>query len=210
MAGVAHGVAGMALALMALQRHAPQDNYLATVRGGIAFTDRLFDEHEGNWIDTRMEHRRDDDGRLSGTFQTAWCHGAAGIMLARLQAAEIDREQAARHLRFAERAAAAVVRGLQTKLAQRQCDASLCHGIFGLNEALVTYARAVGDTEIETTALETALTLLSRYRALNDWPSGINAGGPNPSLMVGAAGIGYHLLRLAARGPAPPILTLFA
>ena len=103
-----------------------------------------------------------------------------------------------------------MARGLQGKLAQRQCDASLCHGIFGLNEALSTYARAVGDAEVETVTLETAATLLSRYRALNDWPSGINAGGPNPSLMVGAAGIGYHLLRLAARGHLPPILTLFA
>ncbi|HVZ52189.1 MAG TPA: lanthionine synthetase LanC family protein [Pseudolabrys sp.] len=210
MAGVAHGAAGMALALMALYRHAPQENYLDTVRGGLAFTDRLFDEREGNWIDTRMEHRRADDGRLTGTFQTAWCHGAAGIMLTRLQAAEIDPPQAARHLRFAEHAAAAVVRGLKAKLAQRQGDATLCHGIFGLNEALASYARTVGDSERETTALETAVTLLSRYRALNDWPSGINAGGPSPSLMVGAAGIGYHLLRLAARGPVPPILTLFA
>jgi lantibiotic modifying enzyme len=209
MAGVAHGAAGIALALMALHRRDPDPAYLTAVRGGLAFTDLLYEDAEGNWADARFEHTR-IDGRLTGTFQTAWCHGAAGIMLVRLQAMQADPDQSARHRHLAGRAAAAVGRGLEAKLSERQSDATLCHGVFGLSEALMTYARAVDDPEAEAASMAVAGTSLARYRELEHWPSGINAGGPSPSLMVGAAGIGYHMLRLAGRGPVPPILTLFA
>jgi lantibiotic modifying enzyme len=209
MAGVAHGAAGMALALMALHRRVPDPAYLAAVRGALAFTDQLYDETEGNWVDARFEHTR-SDGRLTGTFQTGWCHGAAGIMLVRLQAMEADPEHAARHRHMAQRAAAAVSRGLDVKLSTRQSDVTLCHGLFGMSEALMSYGRMVGDADAEAKSLEAASVVLPVYRGLGEWPSGINAGGPNPSLMVGAAGVGYHLLRLAARGSVPPILTLFS
>ena len=207
MAGVAHGAAGIALALMALHQRLPNPAYVAAVRGGLAFADRLYDESEGNWVDARFEYSR-NDGRISGTFQTAWCHGAAGIMLVRLHAAAADPEQASLHRRMAHRAAATIAHGLDQKLSQRQCDATLCHGLFGLSEALTTYGRAVGDDSCEAKSLHVASLLLPRYHGLEQWPSGINAGGPSPSLMVGAAGVGYHLLRLAGRGAVPPILTL--
>ena len=57
-------------------------------------------------------------------------------------------------------------------------------------------------------AFVTATELVRRYDACGDWPSGVNAGGPNPSLMIGEAGIGYHLLRLTAAGSIPCILSL--
>lgn len=207
MAGVAHGAAGIALALMALHRRAPDPAYLAAARGGLAFTDLLYDESEGNWVDTRFDYAR-NGGRMTGTFQSAWCHGAAGILLVRLNAIEADPEQAPRHRHIAERAAATVARAVDQKLSQRQSDATLCHGLFGLSEALMTYGRTVGDASFASKSLGVATTLVSHYRAIEQWPSGINAGGPSPSLMVGAAGVGYHLLRLAARGAVPPILTL--
>lgn len=209
MAGVAHGAAGVALAMMALYQRVPDPAYLAAARGALAFTDLLYDETEGNWVDTRMEHAR-IGGRLTGTFQTGWCHGAAGIMLVRLRAIDMEPTEAKKHRALASRAAESVASGLNAKISVPQADASLCHGLFGSNDALATYARAVGDEDAEAKSLDMAIALLPRYSELEQWPSGINAGGPNPSLMVGTAGIGYHLLRLAGRQSVAPILTLLS
>jgi hypothetical protein len=39
-----------------------------------------------------------------------------------------------------------------------------------------------------------------------DWPSGMPSGGPSPALLLGTAGIGYHLLRLHDPARVPPVL----
>ncbi|HZW30379.1 MAG TPA: lanthionine synthetase LanC family protein, partial [Isosphaeraceae bacterium] len=51
-------------------------------------------------------------------------------------------------------------------------------------------------------------SLIDRHSASADWPSGRSSGGPNPSLMIGTAGIGYTLLRLHDPGGVPSILLL--
>jgi lantibiotic modifying enzyme len=208
MTGLAHGAAGMALALLGLYRETGTARYLETARGALAFTDALYSPEQGAWIDTRFPHNS-DDGPLQGRFQSGWCHGGAGIILVRRLAAEIDAEQADVHLGYARAGVGAAARAMAEMLPRHHQDASLCHGLLGHGEALHDFARAVGDRALEAECLAAAATLAARHHALSAWPSGINAGGPNPSLMVGSAGIGYHLLRLARPGLAPPILTLF-
>jgi lantibiotic modifying enzyme len=48
--------------------------------------------------------------------------------------------------------------------------------------------------------------LIARHAAAGDWPSGTPSGGPNPSLMLGTAGIGYTVLRLHDPNRVPSIL----
>lgn len=59
-------------------------------------------------------------------------------------------------------------------------------------------------------AVDAMLELAGRYGESWEWPSGVNAGGPNPSLMIGTAGIGYHLLRLCDPVGIPSVLALTA
>jgi hypothetical protein len=48
--------------------------------------------------------------------------------------------------------------------------------------------------------------LIDKYAASGSWPSGVATAGPNPSLMLGNAGIGMHFLRLHAPETVPPLL----
>lgn len=208
MAAYAHGSAGISHALLVLHRLAPDPRYLAAARGGFAFGARFYNEVEGNWVDPRFPYEG-GPGEASGTFQSAWCQGSAGYLIARQEAAMLDPERNEEHALHAAAAAAATRRARDARLGQRGKDATLCHGVLGLNEALVTFARATHDPGLEADCMITAADLAPRYRQLADWPSGVNAGGPNPSLMIGAAGVGYHLLRLA-RPSVPPILSLLA
>jgi lantibiotic modifying enzyme len=208
MAGLAHGGAGMALALLALYRAVGEPRYLETARGALAFTDSLFSDADGAWVDSRAPHQT-GKGSAQGKFQTGWCHGAAGILLARRFAAEIDTAYAEEHSRYAGAGAKAAAGAMNAGVQSHHGDASLCHGLLGHNEALSVYARWIGDTVLEADCREIAVALAARHPAITDWPSGVNAGGPNPSLMIGAAGIGHHMLRLARPALSPSVLTLF-
>lgn len=66
--------------------------------------------------------------------------------------------------------------------------------------------RNLDPTRLEALARETLEELFGRYGAEGPWPSGTPSLGPNPSLMLGTAGIGYTLLRLHDPGAMPPVL----
>ncbi|HEY0152878.1 MAG TPA: lanthionine synthetase LanC family protein [Longimicrobium sp.] len=199
--GLSHGASGMALALAELADGA-EGAHLRGARGGFAFEDRFFSADEGNWADTRFAMRR-DGGRLDATFQNAWCHGAPGIALARARAAELDPERAEGHARMAAVAAATTREAALRRLDQEGADATLCHGLAGLSEVLLATT-----PEGARAAEVVAGRLVERYGEAGSWPSGVNAGGPNPSLMIGTAGIGHHLLRLVEPGAVEPVLVL--
>jgi lantibiotic modifying enzyme len=204
--GFAHGPSGLALALLALYAETGTQRYRDTARGAFAFEDTFYSEADRNWVDTRHPYSQ-KDGRIEGTFQRAWCHGAPGIALARMHAAVLDPAMATE---YRERAAAAIqttVAAVGQRLQAPGADATLCHGLAGLSETMLRWGELWDPAYIEK-ASETALELVRRYDAAGDWPSGVNAGGPNPSLMIGTAGIGYHLLRVRSGGTIPSVLSL--
>jgi len=203
--GLSHGASGCALALLVLHATTGDDGFLRTARGAFAFEDSLYSPAAGNWVDTRFSYRA-DGGEVRGTFQRGWCHGGPGIAIARMFAALLDPEMAEDHLRMAESGVRVAAAALSERLAQPGYDTTLCHGIAGLSEVLLMYGDWF-DSAHRAVAVDAALMLVRRYGDSGDWPSGVNAGGPNPSLMIGTAGIGYHLLRLL--DPAvPPVLSL--
>lgn len=204
--GFAHGASGLALALLALYAHTGATRYRDIARGAFAFEDSLYSAAEQNWIDTRFPYEQ-KGGKVKGTFQFGWCHGAPGIALARMHAARLDPAMAAEVAGMATAGVKTTVTAIAQRLQEPDFDATLCHGIAGLSEVLLRSSEQGEAGYLEKTA-ETALELVRRYDAAGDWPSGVNAGGPNPSLMIGTAGIGYHLLRVGAPGQIPSILSL--
>lgn len=203
--GFSHGASGCGLALMVLYAATGDVRFLRTARGAFAFEDSLFSRAAGNWVDTRFPYRT-EGGDVEGTFQRGWCHGGPGIAIARMCAARLDPEMAGRHRSMAEAGVRVAAAALAQRLAQPGYDATLCHGIAGLSEVLLMYGDWC-DGAYRSRAVDAALTLVRRCGESGGWPSGVNAGGPNPSLMIGTAGIGYHLLRLC--DPAvPPVLAL--
>jgi lantibiotic biosynthesis protein len=187
--GLSHGASGMGLALFELYALTGRLEFLETARGAFGYEDSLFDANERNWPDLRFSADQTHFARL-------WCHGAPGIALARLRAATLDPDRAKNYLEFARIALATTIRAIEENLAEPRPDASLCHGMVGLGEVCLFASQALNDPSYREVADSLAVELISRYSATGDWPSGAPSGGPNPSLMLGLAGIGYWFLRL--------------
>jgi lantibiotic modifying enzyme len=120
----------------------------------------------------------------------------------------LDPEQAAYHESLARAALGTTLTALDTSLQSPRFDATLCHGLAGLAEIVQIYAETIDDDNARQVVQNTAAELIRRYDEAGDWPSGQMTGGLNPTLMLGNAGIGHHLLRLHAPQAVPSVLII--
>lgn len=197
--GLSHGASGLALALLELYGATGEAALRDLARGACAYEDTFWSPPDGNWRDPRP-------AVAAGGFQTAWCHGAPGIALARLRALSLDPELRDAHAATARMALQTTAAALEQLLAQPRRDATLCHGLAGLCEVLLIGGTLLDDPRYRDAAARAATELARRHAVAGDWPSGMPSGGPSPALMLGTAGIGHHLLRLHAPGRVPPVL----
>jgi lantibiotic biosynthesis protein len=197
--GFSHGAAGMGLALTELHAATGRAEYLETARGAFAYEDSLFDRRMANWPDLRRSSQ-------PVHYARTWCHGAPGIALARLRAAQLDPDNHATHSAAARVAIATTIAATEQNLETPRSDTSLCHGLAGLGEILLIAGEMLGEPSYQERAVALGRVLIDRYAKSGAWPSGAPSGGPNPSLMLGLAGIGYWLLRLHDPVNVPSIL----
>lgn len=118
MTGLAHGRAGVALALA-------EAGFGGAAHRLSAGEDRWFDGARGNWRDLRGH----DPGMPS--FAGAWCHGAPGIVVARTRMRRLTDGGAP----VPDAALGTLRRHLEASLAAEGADRCLCHGVSGLAEA---------------------------------------------------------------------------
>ena len=144
----------------------------------------------------------------SPSFSSAWCHGGPGIALSRLRAASLDPELKEDYLDLARIAITSTLKALEEKLNDQTADATPCHGLSGLIEITWIAGQTLNDPSYRVHALEAAQALINLHSSSGDWPSGVPSGGPNPSLMIGTAGIGYTFLRLHATDRVPSVLLI--
>jgi hypothetical protein len=207
--GLAHGASGFGLALMELHAATGRADFLEAARGAFAYEDALFDPGHGNWPDLRpsgLSGSGADPG--APRFAVAWCHGAGGIALARLRAAALDPDRGAAHAATARIALATSLAALDRRLEESQGDVCLCHGLSGLAEVVGIAGELSNNAAYRDRAAEVLSVLVLRHSVKADWPTGLVRGGPNPSLMLGTAGIGHALLRRHDPARVPPVLIL--
>jgi lantibiotic biosynthesis protein len=203
--GLAHGAAGMGLALIEAGVAYRRDDW---VEGGLAafrYEDQLYDARHENWPDLR-ERTHHYDGTHTPKrpmFMVAWCHGAAGIGLARLRAIQLLPERHAELLVGAKRALRTTMQHLRTLPAYS--DASPCHGRAGLAETLLIGTEMLNNPDYANHAKRMWRQLV-RTREEEPWPCGVPSGRYNPSFMLGHAGIGHALLRAADPISTPSLL----
>ncbi|MET0396755.1 MAG: lanthionine synthetase LanC family protein [Longimicrobiaceae bacterium] len=194
LSGFAHGASGISHALLRLHGWTGREELRTAALEGFAYERSLFDRGALNWLDPRF-------GRL--LEQSAWCHGAPGILLARLGATsagdggDVAREDAALLLEAVRDAP------------DLPLD-HLCCGNFGRGEVLACAGQALGDPGPLDAARALAGRSLRRADAGGDFhlaPVG-EPPGLRPALFRGLAGIGYSLLRLAAPSALPSPLLL--
>jgi len=209
--GFAHGAAGYAAALLELWAVTGEARFRHGAERAFDYERSHFDVEVGNWRDlrspywsmvlrspTRLAERRAElrAGREVPRYEThhmvAWCHGAPGIGLTRLRAFELLKNP-----EFATEALVAITT-TRRDLAAPQSDYSLCHGAFGNIETVLAGASLLGEPqwrrEIEEWVDHALMHISDAGRR---WPSGTLNGVPEPSFMLGEAGIGHALLRMA-------------
>jgi type 2 lantibiotic biosynthesis protein LanM len=197
LAGLAHGNAGIALNLLRLTAFSGDERFRQAARDAMAYERSLFSPAHHNWPDLRSA-ATGSDGRPS--YMVAWCHGAAGIGLARLASLNLVSDRAL---------VSEIESALHTTLEQGfGFNHSLCHGDMGNLDALLAAAQMLPQGQQYTEYVQRIAPMLLDSIEAQGWVTGIPQGVETPGLMIGIAGIGYALLRVAAPERVPSVLLL--
>ncbi len=200
LAGFAHGAAGIAWALLELAGVTGNKRYRVAARLAIDYERSLYSPEAQNWPDLRQAELPGADAvPNSSRFMVAWCQGAAGIGLARLLALP--------HLNDSKLGDEVDV-ALRTTLTRGFGRThSLCHGDMGNLDLLLEASQMLNDRGWRAQTDRLAAMILDSIDR-----HGWQCGGPEavemPSLMLGLAGIGYEMLRLAEPDLVPSVLVL--
>jgi type 2 lantibiotic biosynthesis protein LanM len=202
LAGLSHGAAGIAMALFELAAVTGNDAYRRGAIASLEYERTVFNEKVGNWRDLREDHELATHATRVGddTFLTFWCHGAAGIGLARLRSLAVWSDELSRvEIDAAIRAIFADGFGF---------GHSLCHGDLGNLDILQFAADALDDSSLRAAIGRIANCVLESVET-EGWLSGLPLNKlQTPGLMLGHAGMGYGLLRLAYPRLVPCVLAL--
>ncbi len=204
--GYSHGVAGIALALLALAKTTGEARFRRGASEALRYERAFFDEKRGNWPDFRIQGQESD--RQTPTWPVSWCHGAPGIGLSRLYARQLlDGDEAMDG--EIEAAIGAVAGELADPSLWERGNFSLCHGVAGNAELLADAAAMTDRPELRRIAEDAAREGARRFENRRmPWPCGVLHARETPGLMLGLAGIGHFYLRLFDRERVPSALVV--
>lgn len=195
--GFGHGTAGIAYALLRLYQASAANSYRDAAAEAIAFENSLFSAEAKNWYAFGSSAQ-------APVFWTSFCHGAAGIGLARLAGLPmLDTPQIRRDIEHA----------IQTtqNYTMNHLD-FLCCGHAGRLEFLALATERLQRPELHAVVREKTAWILQRqaqrgdYFLFEEFPPRL----ANPNLFKGSAGIGYQWLRLAFPEKIPSLLSFDA
>lgn len=192
LASFAHGIAGIAHALLRLALRTGEARFREAAEEAVRFENTYYVAERRNWRDARAAAPR---------FPYSWCYGAPGIALGRVAS-----WPASELAVFREDALA----GLQeTGDAPLDRLDHLCCGNMGRADILL-FGGVKGDSAaLIAKARDLAEACLLRRQVAGDFrwalPEGVLF---DPSLLTGAAGVGYAFLRLVHPTTLPCVLAL--
>jgi lantibiotic modifying enzyme len=196
LAGFSHGASGAACALLEVSAVTGQAELATVAEQAFSYERSLFDAGARNWPDLRTRSGALTGNSGSPSYPVMWCHGAAGIALARLRAYELTEHPVLKH--EAEVALETTFVHTAAVLRAGAGSYSLCHGLAGNAEILEKGYQVLGasSAKCHSLALEVASSGIERFgRANQAWPCGTPEG-ETPNLMLGLAGAGLFYLRL--------------
>ncbi|HEY3640838.1 MAG TPA: lanthionine synthetase LanC family protein [Xanthobacteraceae bacterium] len=202
--GLAHGTSGIASALAALADATGRRDFLDGARQALRYERAHFRASEGNWPDLRSFSQPAQGGEPP--CMVAWCHGAPGIGIARLNLHRLL-PQEPEILTEAEIAIRTTAATLAPAAPQRLGNFSLCHGEGGNADFMIMAADLLDRPELRSQAEAAGVRGIEQFEDHGlPWPCGILGAGETPNLMLGLAGIGYFLLRLYDSATNPTVL----
>jgi lantibiotic biosynthesis protein len=202
--GFAHGPSGIACALAMLVQTVGRPDFLNGAREALRYERGHFRAAEGNWPDLRSFSQPASGGEPP--CMVAWCHGAPGVGMARLNLHRLLPEEP-EILTEAETAIRTTAATLDAASMQKLGNFSLCHGEGGNADLLIIAADLLDRPELRSRAEAVGNRGIEQFEDhQSPWPCGVPGAGETPNLMLGLAGIGYFLLRLYDSGNIPSVL----
>ncbi|MFV2071599.1 MAG: type 2 lanthipeptide synthetase LanM family protein [Thermoanaerobaculales bacterium] len=190
LAGFAHGASGVATALLRLHQVQPDSRLLDAARAGFLFERGLYSPEQRNWWVPGASVG--GDGRI---FMTAWCHGAPGIALARMEAM---RAMSDRSLQEDLDVALGTI-----LVAPLSGPHHLCCGTLGRTDILLKGGHRLERRELLTSALYRVDAIVADVDRMNTDPATVESIG----LFSGLAGVAYGLVRAARPFSLPSLLS---
>ena len=192
--GFSHGTAGISLALARLYVATGDCRYLALSLEGVEYERDVFSQAHQNWPDFR-------DSAHNPDYLSFWCHGAAGIGLARLGML--------RAIPGDPRIRDEIDVALRTTIeAPPEKADHLCCGNFGRIELLFTAGIKLSIPSFVQLAQQKAASLWGRQitngSGNSAWPAG--RAKENPGFFSGISGTGYEVLRMVQPEVLPSVL----
>ncbi len=206
--GYAHGVSGMAMAL--LEAHAVDGNeaLLHGAQEALRYERSWFDAASQGWPDFRVDTSTAGAATLAPRCNCTWCAGSVGIGLTRLRLVELmpDDEVAADEVNVALQDAS---RLLTSGVSLQAMDLCLCHGLTGIAEFVLSAGVQLKRDDVAVHADQVGHFIIENFLdAELPLPCGVQQRGEAPGLLLGKAGIGYFFLRLMERHTLPSMLLL--
>jgi lantibiotic modifying enzyme len=189
--GYSHGTAGIATSLLQLYTVTGNEQFLEAAQGAFEYEHTHFNHAQQNWPDFRDNFPKGSNGTYN--CGAAWCHGAPGIALSRLQASRLKPDP--EYLQVATLALDTTLKDTNQMLSNPSYrpNYSLCHGVAGNADILLESGRE----QDKAAATAVGLAGIEQYAQPRlPWPSGTNDNKRTPGLMMGMAGTGYFYLRL--------------
>ncbi len=197
--GFSHGTAGAAYALLKLFAKSGRESLRVTAEGAMDYERAWFSPEQQNWPDFREVTRFERAHVTRLPYSTTWCHGAPGIALSRLLAAELLAD--GRYRDEATVALRTTREHLRRWINSPGANYSLCHGLAGDADVVLHGLRALEGHDVDAESLVHDVAQFGRATYFDSgapWPCGVGGGGTTPSLMLGWAGIGWFYMRLGA------------
>lgn len=180
LSGMAHGNSGFIVAYAELLKHTKDKKYCKVIDELLAYEDSLYDEEVGNWKDLRYAQQ--------DFYANAWCHGAAGILLLRLQLLQLSEYQNS----------IAVQRDLENAVKilfsqSMRKGLCICHGMSGNYLIMREYQKCYGLSTEQKEYMEQLKREIVRAVCTNSLlPQDKHMMG----FMTGISGIGYTLVQI--------------
>lgn len=178
LAGMAHGNSGFLMVYAALYQITGNREYLKKINALCDYENSLYSEEKENWLDLRSP---EDEKKV----MNAWCHGAPGILLARLELEKIRENHDTEE--DMKRASHSLFCG------NEDGKICICHGLAGRILIMKKYLEQHKNPEfrkIYNQKIRELIFMLEQEDNLNASET------RNPAFMNGISGVAYALLKI--------------
>lgn len=206
--GLSHGAAGVAHVFCQLYKLSNREIFLQLALAGLNHERNYFKSDWNNWQDLRkslmleldrekaIKHFNESNSNFfhKGIDMNAWCHGAAGIGMQRLNNKDVLQDH---YSYLAEEIEACLVKTKQTELEDRERQMQiLCHGGAGNAYLFFVAYQQTGDHKYLETAREILSVEVDAKKQRGNYRCGYGTAPEveDTSLFMGNAGIGLMLL----------------